>query len=132
MLNEKIKYPLYLQLTHALLCMMWNLVGLGLISADLAPLGPVASWAVVIACAVMAGLLWWGARSLLWLYVIVTVLQLLLSMNAVISPFIKDPALWVYAGSRFSGLAINLVGLVATCWGLWVCVKFKSTLTQNA
>ena len=132
MLNEKIKYPLYLQLIHALLCIIWNLAGLGLISAGLAPLGPVASWAVVVACAIMGGLLWWGARSLLWLYVLVTILQLLLSMNAVISPFIKDPALWVYASGRFAGLAINLVGVVATLWGLGLCVKFKGTLAKNS
>ena len=126
MFINQIKPALSLQLLHAFLCVAWNLVGLGLIAQGMAPLGPVASWVVVIAAGVMGLLLLLGAKRFLWLYLLVSILQLLLAINAVTVPFIKDPALWVYEGSRYAGLAVNLVGLVGAAWGIMLWLKLKS------
>ncbi len=125
MFSQKIKWPLAWQLVHALACVIWNVAGLVLVSLGSAPLGPVASWIVVMAATLMAGLLWLGAKRFIWLYFLISILQLLLSLNAVSTPFIKDPALWVYSGSRFAGLAINVVGLLGSAWGIAIWCRLK-------
>ena len=126
MLINQIFPALSLQLLHAFLCMVWNLVGLALIAQGMAPLGPVASWVVVIAAGVMGLLLLLGAKRFVWLYLLLSILQLLLSVNAVSTPLIKDPSLWVYEGSRYGGMAINMVGLLGSAWGIMVWLKLKS------
>ncbi len=106
--------------------MLWNIIGLGLIAQGMASLGPVASWVVVIAASIMGLLLLLGAKRFVWLYLLVTILQWLLSINAVATPLIKDPSLWGYKGSRYAGMVVNLVGLLGAVWSIMVWLKLKS------
>jgi len=126
MFSSPFNPALSLQLVHALLCVLWNLAGIALISQGMAALGPVATWSVVIAATVMGGLLLLGAKRFIWLYLLMSVLQLLLSINAVATPLIKDPALWVYEGSRYAGMVVNLIGLLGSAWGIMLWLKLKS------
>jgi len=126
MFSSPFKPALSLQLVHAFLCVLWNLIGIALIAQGMAALGPVASWTVVIAASVMGLLLLLGARRFVWLYLLVSALQLLLSINAVATPLIKDPSLWVYEGSRYAGMAVNLIGLLGSAWGIMLWLRLKS------
>jgi len=130
MFSSPFNPALSLQLVHAFLCVLWNLIGIALIAQGMAALGPVASWGVVIGATVLAGLLVLGANRFIWLYVIASILQLLLAINAVTTPFIKDPSLWVYEGSRYAGVVVNLIGFLGAGWGIMVWFKLKSWRTS--
>lgn len=126
-----LKTPLKIQLIHALLCILWNVVGITLIYIGERALGPIANWTTVIMSLIMAVSIYIGAKRFHWLYLFITLLQLILASKVVASSFILNPQLWPSDFWRLAGAIVNNIGIIGAVLGLLVFFSKKVWKLQN-
>lgn len=113
MLKPILVPALAVQLFHALLCIIWNLIGVWQLSKGLPAIGPTASIAAIGIILVLSGLLIEGVRSKhVALYLGVSGLIFLAAVSAIYGGFTKDPSFWPSEAWRYAGIIVNAIGLV--------------------
>ena len=122
--------PLKIQVAHLLLAILWNLTGVVLISLDKAPLGPTASLSGAATMLVLIGLLILGTRQYRWLYVASSLFILFTLSSVIWAAFNSNPQLWPSDFSRYSGVAINSLGVLGALWGLSIMFRSLTTNTE--
>lgn len=101
------------QLLYIFLCIVWNIIGLSRIANGEQALGPTASIKVIILLLTIASVLCIShyKKWRIW-YAIFSVVTFLLATSAIAGAFLKDPSLWPAEYWRFSGVALNLIGVL--------------------
>lgn len=113
-----LKPALSLQLTHLLLSIAWNIVGVILIARGLPAPGPTASLLTALILLVLAGFMLLGAVRYRNLYLVVTLVVLLGAVSAIGPAFNKPAALWPSDFWRYAGVLLNSLGVIGALWGI--------------
>lgn len=110
---RSLRHILFLQLSWAFLCILWNFYGLWLVSKGSPPIGPTASWAIAGLNALFFILfILFKKINTNWPYLLLSVITALLAAIAVYGGFTKDASLWPNAFWRWLGIIINFIGLL--------------------
>ncbi|KHT51409.1 hypothetical protein RJ43_12040 [Alteromonas macleodii] len=111
MTNQRI---LTLQISYLFLCIGWNVYGLWCIAEGERPLGPTASFEVITLLALIMGSLLicykkhWSSG-----YMLMSLLILLLGGYAIVNGLTRDPFLWSSTAAWYSGISINILGVLS-------------------
>ena len=124
--------PLKIQLSHLVLSIIWNIIGVVLINAGEAPLGPTASLVAAALMLVLIAFLVLGAARMRWLYVVASLFIMLTLSSVIWSAFISNPALWPSDYWRYGGVILNGFGVSGALWGLSIIFFHLKTLPSNA
>ena len=101
------------QLSHAVLCIVWTLTGIWQLSNGLQAIGPTASFAAIGIILALSGSLILGVRSkLVALYLSASGLLFLGAVSAIYGGYTKDPSLWPSEGWRYAGIVVNGIGVI--------------------
>lgn len=114
----KLKMALYLQLPHLALSAIWNVAGVMLIAQGLTAPGPTASLLTASLLILFAALMLLGAVRYWPLYLLVTLLVLIAASMAIFSAFYKPASLWPSDFWRYTGVLLNLTGVIGAIWGI--------------
>ena len=118
---------LAVQLFHAVLCIIWNLIGVWQLSKGLLAIGPTASVAAIGIILVLSGLLIVSVRSKhVALYLGVSGLMFLAAVSAIYGGFNKDPSFWPSEAWRYAGIIVNAIGLVGFSLALGCAKQLKN------
>lgn len=110
--------PLALQMAHIGLSCGWNAIGLWRVAQGQAPLGPSASWLVLVLAVLAGGCMVVGAwRRPAW-YAVASAAMVLALIAPMAGVFILDAGRWPSPYWRWGGFALNGAGLLAGLWGL--------------
>lgn len=101
------------QITYGVLVTLWQLAGLALIARGHAPLGPTASGSVAIFAVASTTTLIALARWRPGLFVAASSMIGLPAALTILNAFSADPASWPSPWTRWAGVAVNAIGILA-------------------
>jgi hypothetical protein len=101
------------QIAYGVGVALWQLTGLWLISSGRAPLGPTASGQVAVFAIASTTTLVALARWRPGLYVTLSALIGLPALLTIRNAFLADPTLWPSPWTRWGGVALNALGILA-------------------
>lgn len=114
---------LKVQISHLVLCMIWNAVGVVQIAYGIQSIGPVASIAAIIVMMFFSALLYFSLKKgFEKTYLVASVLPALLAVMTIYGAFTNDPSLWPAEFWRYAGAVVNSVGVI----GFAMLVKIKA------
>ncbi|MCK5906685.1 MAG: hypothetical protein KAG37_03795 [Flavobacteriales bacterium] len=116
---SKYKIAIVFLVLHALLVIVWNIVGVWLISQGKSALGPTATLVGALVFAVIISvyiLLYKKAMEIGFL--ITAILGASMGIFAVYGALTKDPNLWPSEFWRFAGIAVNTLGILGLIFAL--------------
>jgi hypothetical protein len=100
------------QLVYLFLCSAWNIFSVWRVYMGEQAIGPTPSLIVIaLLLSLMVILSISYAQKWQRLYVILSIFICYISISAITGAFLKDPSLWPSDALRFSGVAINVVGI---------------------
>ena len=124
LLKSDYQYAIKVQALYAILCVVWNAVGLWQIQQGVQSIGPSASITVIVAILLLL------SSMVICLYkkweVIYLGISLLVSILAVLviyGGFTKDRELWPSEFWRYAGIVVNLMGVLGFLVALRVFVN---------
>lgn len=110
--NKNYKTALIFMLLHASLVIVWNIVGVWLLSQDESALGPTASLVGALVFATLIAIyLFFYKKGYEKLFLSIVSIGALLGATAIYGAFTKDPVLWPSEFWRYAGVAINTLGI---------------------
>lgn len=115
-----------LQVVYGLLVALWQIVGLLRLASGRAPLGPSASSGVAVFAIVSVGLLLAIARARPGLYVLLAALLAVPALATILNAFVADPSLWPSPWTRWGGVALNTLGVLAPLLALFGWLRIRS------
>lgn len=111
--KDNYKITLYFVVLHAVLVIVWNIVGVWLLSQNKSALGPTAT---LTAAFVFAGLivvyLFFFKKGYEKLFLSIVSMGALSGSIAIYGAFTKDPSLWPSEFWRYAGVAVNVLGIL--------------------
>ena len=100
-------------LSHAFLSILWNAIGLWLISQGKQPLGPTATYAAIVILLILSfGYTFSLVKDHPAVYLFLAGIGLALASYAISGGLIKDHGLWSSEFWRYVGMAINTLGVI--------------------
>lgn len=93
-LSQSRRVLLYVQLSWAALCALWNGAGVALLSQGYRSPGPTASWLAAAALVAIGVGLVVGFKYVNILYLLLSAVSALLAMSSIATAFMADPVLW--------------------------------------
>ncbi|GAA6151206.1 hypothetical protein [Pseudoteredinibacter isoporae] len=126
-----IKSNLAYQFNYLMLCIVWNIAGLILLSNGEPALGPTASVSAIavllgFACAIALGVWRWP-----YLYMFATAILMFLASSAVIPAYTQDPSLWPSDYWRYGGALLNGLGALVCARGLLGFWQWRSRHAES-
>lgn len=98
---------------HALFVIIWNVVGIWLISNGKHALGPTATWVGVGLFSVLIIIYTFFYRKAYYkLFTLVVTIGALLGSYAIYGAFTKEISLWPSEFWRYAGIAVNSLGII--------------------
>ena len=123
-----LKPALYLQLLYTGLVVVWQLVGLVLLSMGQLALGPTASLSVAVQALAIAAFCIWALRgSFPLLFVLACVGPATAGGATIVRAFTAAPELWPSDEIRYLGVAVNVVGVTTLPTALVQYFRWKSS-----
>ena len=117
--NKNYKTALIFMLLHASLVIVWNIVGVWLLSQDKSALGPTATLVGALIFAVLIVIyLFFYKKEYENLFLSIVSIGALLGASAIYGAFTKDPALWPSEFWRYAGVAVNALGILGFIFAL--------------
>ncbi len=114
MIKNNLTLVLKIQLMYLILCILWNSVGLWRISLGEQAIGPTASVGIIaLLLSFMLMLSVCHYKKWRILYLIFSLIIFLLAVSSVVGAFVKPPSLWPSDILRFSGVVLNLLGILS-------------------
>lgn len=113
------------QVVYGFLVITWQVAGLLLIAIGRQPLGPTASASVAIFAAVSTALCVALARSLPSAYVLASCGLALVASTTILNAFTADPNNWPSDLSRYLGIAVNSVGVLAAALAIFAFIQMR-------
>jgi len=111
---------------HAILVIVWNIVGVWLLSEGKSALGPTATFVGALIFAVLIAIYYFFyKKGYEKLFLIVVAIGALLGSMAIYGAFTKDPNLWPSEFWRYAGVAVNALGVLALLFALKSFFKKK-------
>ncbi len=123
-LFSRLKPVLCFQGFHILGATVWNVSGVILLSLGYRSPGPTASLFMAGILLVAGGVMVFGARRQIIIYMAASCLAGIGGFLAIYQAFNLDPILWPSEFWRYAGAALNSVGFIAAIAGIWVSVKY--------
>lgn len=115
------------QLFYVLLCVIWNGVAMWQIQIGEQPIGPTASWFVILFLILFVTLLAFLLhRNLEIIYLCLSFILFSLAAMAISGGFTKDHELWPSEFWRITGIVINVIGVIAFILVVQVFFKLRS------
>ncbi|MBY5945635.1 hypothetical protein [Photobacterium rosenbergii] len=110
---NKYKWALRLQLLHLFLCILWNAIGVYQINNGIQPIGPTASLtAILILNVLVVTLVALIKRHFEKSYIALSTLPALAAIMTIAGAFTQAPTMWPAEVWRWSGVMINLIGIL--------------------
>ena len=113
MIPDSMRLAVRLQIIYGVLVVLWQVVGLWLLSSGRPALGPTASGNVAIFAIASTGTLYALARAFPGVYVGLASLLAVPAILTIQNAFVADPSLWPSPWARWGGVALNAIGVVA-------------------
>jgi len=112
-LKNNYKPVLLLMVVHALLVIIWNIVGVWLISEGKSAPGPTATMMAALVFAIfILGYLFFYNKGFKKLFILIVTIGALFAFSAIYGAFTKDPALWPSEFWRYTGIVVNSIGVL--------------------
>ena len=121
MTNLKITYKpaLVFIVLHALLVIVWNLLGVWLLSQGKSALGPTATLTGALVFGVLIAIYFlFYKKGYKKLFLISVFIGASLGAMAIYGAFTKDPGLWPSEFWRYAGIAVNTIGVLGLLFAL--------------
>jgi len=119
MKNQNYKTALGFMISHALLVIVWNIVGVWLLSQGKSALGPTATLMGALVFAVLIAIYYFFYnKGYEKLFLAVVTIGALFGSMAIYGAFTKDPALWPSEFWRYAGIAVNALGILGFIFAL--------------
>ena len=107
------KNSLFFLLSHTLLSMLWNAIGLWLILQGKPALGPTATYAAIVILLVLsAGYIFSSIKDHPATYLLLACIGFFLACYAISGALTRDRDLWPSEYWRYAGMAINALGVI--------------------
>jgi len=117
--KENYKIALIFMVLHAILVIVWNIVGVWLLSQDKPALGPTATLVGALVFAILIAIyLFFYKKEYENLFLSIVSIGALLGAFAIYGAFTKDPALWPSEFWRYAGIAVNVLGILGFVFAL--------------
>lgn len=116
--SETVRATLRLQWLHIALSSLWNGAGLWRVANGEAPLGPSASWLVLLLALGAGAVMTWGVQKNHRGYAIASAAMALALLAPIVGALVLDTTRWPSPWWRWGGLMLNGVGLAANLRGL--------------
>ena len=113
------------QVLYGFLVIAWQVAGLLLIANGRQPLGPTASASVAIFAAVSTLVCVALARWLPSVYVLVSCGLAYVASTTIVNAFTADPSNWPSDISRYLGVAVNVVGVLAAALAIFAFIRMR-------
>lgn len=110
--SRLLRLALGVQLAYVVMLILWQGVGLALLSQGRPALGPTASLAVAAQAAVMGVLFAVTIRWAPFAFAGLSAVTGLLAATTILNAFTADPELWPSDASRYLGVFVNAVGVL--------------------
>ena len=118
---DKNKYntSLLFLLSHAFLSIVWNIIGLWLLSQGKQALGPTATYAAIVLFLLLsAGYIFFSRKNYSKIYLVFACIGAALACYAIAGGLTKEHALWPSEFWRYAGMAVNALGVIGFIWGV--------------
>jgi len=113
MINTKNKLAILFMISHGLLVILWNIIGLLLLSQGKSALGPTASLAGIFLFIVLIGLyIFFDKKEYNKLFLLVVFIGALLGSMAIYGALTKSHSLWPSEFWRYAGICVNTLGVI--------------------
>jgi len=117
--NINYKTSLFFLLSHSGLVIIWNIIGLWLISKGMRPLGPTATFVgIVLFLLLSVGYIFFSRKSGSRIYLILACIGAALGCFAIYGGLTKDHMLWPSEFWRYAGIAVNVLGITGLILGV--------------
>ena len=104
---------LFFLLSHAFLSILWNAIGLWLISQGKQPLGPTATYAAIVILLILSfGYVFSLVKDHPAIYLFLACTGLALACYAISGALTRDHGLWPSEFWRYAGMAVNAIGVI--------------------
>ena len=113
MLPPEMRVAIRLQIAYGVLVALWQVAGLFLIASGRPALGPTASGGVAVFAIASVGALVALAQWRPGLYVALAALLGVPALLTIQNAFVADPSLWPSPWTRWGGVALNALGVLA-------------------
>ena len=126
MTNLKITYKpaLVLIVLHALLVIVWNLVGVRLLSQGKSALGPTATLTGALVFGVLVAIYFlFYKKGYKKFFLISVFIGASFGAMAIYGALTKDPGLWPSEFWRYAGIAVNAIGVLGLLFALKAFLK---------
>ncbi len=117
------KNILLTQSAHLFLSAVWNIVGVVLIANNQMALGPTASIKTALFLILFIGLIYLTIKRFPKAYILISAFILAGAFSAILPAFFGDPNIWPSTFWRFSGVALNTLGVIGAVLGISVCLN---------
>ena len=126
MADKNYNTSLYFLLSHAVLCIIWNAIGLWLLSQGKQAIGPTATYAGIALFFLLAvGYIFFSNKDYSKTYLIFAGIGAVLAGYAITGGLTKDHALWPSEFWRYAGMAVNALGVIGFILGVKTFVGRK-------
>ena len=125
MIHSLLLRAVQVQVFYGFLVIAWQVAGLLLIANGRQPLGPTASASVAIFAAVSTVLCVALARWLPSVYVLVSCGLAYVASTTILNAFTADPSSWPSDMSRYLGVAVNAVGVMAAVLAIFGFIRIR-------
>ena len=119
MAEKNYRISLFLMLSHAFLTIVWNVIGLGLLSQGKPALGPTAtSAAIVLFILLSIGYIFFSRKNYSIVYLVLAGIGAALAGYAITGGLTKEHSLWPSEFWRYAGIAVNALAVMGFIWGV--------------
>lgn len=132
MIPSHFRAALFVQLSYAGLAIVWQLVGVALLTLDRPALGPTADLKVAGQAAVIAAFYVMTLRRSPGAFTLLSIGSGLLAASVIRNTFLMDPDLWPRPGTRALSLAINSVGILGMALTLRAYLRWRRARPHQA
>ncbi len=100
-------------MSHAVLSIVWNVVGLWLLSLGKQALGPTAAYAAIVLFILLSsGYIFFAEKEYEKMYLLLACIGAALACYAITGGLTKDHSLWPSEFWRYAGMAVNALGVI--------------------
>jgi hypothetical protein len=125
------KIALKLQLVHLSFSAIWNMLSVSLVALGMQALGPTSSFIGAIILMILALVLWFTAKRVKILYIVLSCFQLAAASATIFGAFTKEATLWPSEFWRLCGMVINALGVMGSLGILILLLISRVTLDSN-
>ena len=119
MTGKNYNTSLFFLLSHAFLSIVWNLIGLWLLSQGKQALGPTATDAAIVLFLLLSiGYIASSRKGYSIIYLVLACIGAALACYAIIGGLTKDHGLWPSEFWRYAGMAVNVLGVIGFISGV--------------